>query len=144
MNILNELLKSLYNHKFIRYLFVGGTTFVIDFGLLIFLKVHVHLSIPIATTIAYWTSIIFNFVLNRWWSFSISEKNNLSKHAISYSILLGFNYLFTLIFVSSMSKYMSFAIAKIFAVLISMSWTYIIYKNIIFKKKAPLNTNEDI
>ena len=144
MEMFREITQKLYNHKFIRYIVVGGTTFVIDLGLLILLKLHFHLSIPVATTIAYWTSIIFNFTLNRWWSFNIAEKKNLSKHMFSYLLLLSFNYLFTVIFVSLMSKYMSFALAKILAVLLSTPWTYIIYKNIIFKKEEPINTSGDI
>ncbi|MHB1864844.1 MAG: GtrA family protein [Candidatus Saccharimonadales bacterium] len=143
MDYLSDLSKNLYRHKFIRYLFVGGTTFIIDLGLLSILKIEFKVNIALATSVAYWVSIIYNFFLNRWWSFSITEKTNLSRHAVTYGILLGFNYLFTVIFVSIGSHYMSFIIAKVIVVLISMTWTYYIYKNYIFTKKEPLDTISD-
>jgi putative flippase GtrA len=123
----------LYRHHFVRYLFVGGTTFILDFATLFVLHVHLLVPIALATTIAYWSSILYNFFLNRWWTFSKFEKESLHRHALLYGSLLGFNYLFTVIFVSLVSHYIYFGLAKILAVPIQMTWTYIIYKKVIFK-----------
>jgi putative flippase GtrA len=131
----------LYRHHFIRYLFVGGTTFMIDFGLLILLHGHLNISLPVATSIAYWSSIGYNFYLNRWWTFSAGEKANLHRHALSYGVLLGFNYLFTVIFVAAASKHVNYAVAKAISVGIQMSWTYVIYKNVIFTQTKPTDTS---
>ena len=140
MSYLKDLSRKLYNHKFIRYLVVGSTTFVIDLSLLALLKVKFNVNLTIATSVAYWVSIAYNFCLNRWWSFTVSEKASLSRHVIKYAILLGFNYIFTIFFVTLGSHYMSFVIAKILAVLIQMPWTYFVYKNYIFTKKEPIDT----
>ncbi|HUD10498.1 MAG TPA: GtrA family protein [Candidatus Saccharimonadales bacterium] len=133
-----EIIQKIYKHHFARYVVVGGTTFIIDISILIFLHGHVHINLAVATTIAYWTSIIYNFCLNRWWSFSASEKDSLHKHLIPYAVLLGFNYLFTVIFVGLVSHVMYYGLAKVLAVAISMSWTYFIYRDVIFIKKKPL------
>jgi len=129
-----DLSLKLYRHHFIRYLFVGGSTFLIDFGLLIFLHSKEGVRVPVATTIGYWTSVVFNFSLNRWWTFDAGENKNLHKHIATYGILLAVNYFFTLFFVSIFSHFINFAVAKAIAVLIQMTWTYYVYKNYIFVK----------
>lgn len=132
MRKLHSFLAVMYHHHFIRYVFVGGSTFILDFSILFIMHEVFNLSLPLATTIAYWVSIIYNFSLNRWWTFSASENEKLHKHATAYLILLGFNYLFTVIFVSLVSQLIYFGLAKVLAVAIQISWTYYLYKNLIF------------
>lgn len=124
----------LYSHPLIRYIFVGGSTFVMYFLIIAFLHDKQDLRLSVATTIAYWTSILWNFSLNRWWTFSAAETKSLYKHAAAYLLLLAFNYTFNLIFVLLFSQIVSYKIAVPVAVLIQTSWTYYVYKNYIFKK----------
>jgi putative flippase GtrA len=125
----------LYNHHFVRYLVVGGSTFVIDFGLLFTLHGKGHVNLAIATSLAYWISIAYNFSLNRHWTFSQRDKSDLRRHLSTYLVLLGFNYLFTVIFVSLASHSLNYLVAKAIAVAIQMTWTYFGYKNYIFTSK---------
>lgn len=120
----------LYNHRFVRYVFVGGTTFILDLSLLVLLHGLAHVNLAVATSIAYWLAIIYNFALNRWWSFSASQNSSLRKHLPPYLLLLGFNYLFTVLFVGFFSRYMHYEIAKVIAVPIQMIWTYPLFKRI--------------
>ena len=131
-----SLVAYLYKHHFIRYLVVGFSTVAIDLGLLFVLhgKASVHLAI--ATSIAYWVSIVYNFLLNRSWTFSASDKRDLKRHLTSYLILLGFNYVFTVVFVDIVSHHINYLLAKMLAVAIQMSWTYLAYKNLIFHHKS--------
>ena len=122
----------LYNHRFVRYLFVGGTTFVIDLGTLVLLHGKLKVNIAFATSVAYWLSVVFNFTLTRWWTFSSSENNSLKKHLLFYSMLLAVNYLFTVASVSLASQHINYALAKVLAVAIQVSWTYPLYKNYVF------------
>lgn len=128
-----RLARYLYKHPLIRYIFVGGTTFIIDFFLLVLLHGKLNINLELATTVSYWTAIIYNFFLNRHWTFSSTDKTNLKKHIVLYAILLAFNYIFTLAFVSIGSHFMNFALAKILAVCIQTSWTYYLYKTKVFK-----------
>lgn len=130
-----ELTLYLYRHHFVRYLIVGGTTFAIDFGLLVILHGHLKLNLGASTSVAYWISIAYNFVLNRYWTFDAREKESLARHITVYCVLLIFNYLFTVTFVSIVGAHINYIIAKIMAVAIQMSWTYLIYKNMIFISK---------
>lgn len=122
----------LYTHPLVRYVLVGGSTFALDFALLVFLKQEAGLSLPVSTSIAYWVAIIYNFILNRLWTFSVSDRENLHRHLMNYLVLLGFNYLFTVIFVSLLGRHIYFGAAKALAVIIQTTWTYHIYKRYIF------------
>ncbi len=139
MEKIKKQINFLYNHHFIRYLFVGGSTFVIDFGTLVILHGHLNMGLKFATSIAYWLSVTFNFSMNRWWTFSASENKKLHQHIAAYGILLVFNYLFTVISMSLFSRHISYAIAKPIVVILQTFWTYPIYKNVIFgQNKKPL------
>jgi len=129
-----EVTIYLYRHHFVRYLLVGGTTFIIDFGLLIGLHSGLNVGIAAATSVAYWVSIIYNFVLNRYWTFDSREKESLQRHITAYLLLLIVNYFFVVIFVSYASDHINYLIAKAIAVIIQMIWTYPVYKNVIFTK----------
>jgi len=124
----------LYQHHFVRYVFVGGTTFILDFSILFFMHGSMGVNVAIATSIAYWTSIVYNFCLNRYWTFSVWERQSLHRHITAYLLLLGFNYLFNVLMVSVLSHFIYFGLAKVIAVGIQMLWTYPIYKRYIFIK----------
>jgi len=130
-----ELTLYLYRHHFVRYLFVGGTTFVLDFGILLCLHGLLKLNLAGSTSVAYWISISYNFVLNRYWTFDARENESLKHHLTTYFVLLVFNYLFTVTFVSVLGAHINYVIAKALAVAIQMTWTYYIYKNYIFIKR---------
>lgn len=126
----------LYRHHFVRYLIVGGSTFVIDFGTLVFLHGVLGFGIAASTSVAYWLSITYNFVLNRYWTFDAREKQSLQRHITTYFLLLVVNYLFVVTFVSFMSDHINYIYAKAIAVIIQMAWTYPVYKKYIFITKA--------
>ncbi len=129
---LKKLTLYLYQHHLVRYLVVGGSTFAIDLGLLVFLHGAEGVWLPLATAIAYCVSIVYNFCLNRWWTFSASEKKSLHQHIAPYVILLGCNLVFTVIFVSTASHFINYALAKAISVAIQTTWTYFCYKHFVF------------
>jgi putative flippase GtrA len=137
MNNVTDLINYLYNHRLMRYLFVGGTTFIIDFGLLVLLHGKLNIPIAIATSISFWVAVTYNFFLNRSWTFSSGENKKLHKHLAAYGILLAFNYLFTVLFVSFFSKHIPYTVAKALSVILQTSWTYQIYKRVIFTSPNP-------
>jgi putative flippase GtrA len=132
MHKLIQLTHYLYKHHFVRYLVVGGSTFVIDFGILVLLHGKLSVGIAAATSVAYWVSIVYNFILNRYWTFDAREKESLQHHITTYFMLLIFNYFFVVVFVSYASDHINYVVAKAIAVIMQMIWTYPIYKNKIF------------
>lgn len=90
--------------------------------------------IAAATSVAYWVSIIYNFILNRYWTFDVREKESLQRHITAYFLLLVINYFFAVTFVSYASDHINYVIAKALAVIVQMIWTYPVYKHYIFTK----------
>ncbi|HSX44223.1 MAG TPA: GtrA family protein [Candidatus Saccharimonadales bacterium] len=139
----NALLIYLYKHPAIRYLFVGGTTFMIDEGLLIILHGVLQVWLPLALFGAYCVAFVYNFCLNRWWTFSATDNKSLRQHIVPYTALFIFNLIFTIVFVSLASHVINYAIAKVIATAIQVSWTYFIFKNVIFTKTSDAQTDEE-
>lgn len=129
---MKQRIETLFQHSFVRYVLIGGTTVAIDVGLLIVLKEFLHVPIYIAASLSYWTSILFNFLANKHWTFQVSGQ--LHRHALQYLLLLVFNYLVTLGIIWFFRHLgIGYLIAKMLAIAISISWTYFIYKHVIFK-----------
>ncbi|HUD06370.1 MAG TPA: GtrA family protein [Candidatus Saccharimonadales bacterium] len=148
MNKMTSIVKELLKQRFIRYLIVGVFTFIIDFGLLFFFRIKLNTGLTLATSIGYWTSVIFNFTLNRFWSFDNKDIKSLHKHALAYAVLLAFNYTFTVIYIrvvtgalTSISSTKSLVIAKVSAVAIQTTWNFFIYRKYIFVKKEHKSTS---
>jgi putative flippase GtrA len=132
-----SFISFLYRHKLIRYLLVGGTTFIIDFGLLVLLHGKFRVRLPVATSISFWVAVAYNFFLNRTWTFSSSENKKLHQHLVAYGALLAFNYVFAVLFVSFFSRHIPYTVAKTLSVILQTSWTYQIYKRVIFTSPNP-------
>jgi putative flippase GtrA len=131
-----QITKRLYQHSFVRYVVIGGTTVGLDFGLLVLLHGALNVNLIVAITLAYGTSIIFNFTANRLWAFGATQQS-VARHLGPYLLLLGFNYLFTVGFVAGTTNLgLHYTIAKLLAVGIQISWTYIAYKKLIFRQDA--------
>ena len=75
------------------YLLVGGLSYVIDVGLLVASRQVLDAPLWLATTIGFWTSVLFNFFANRW---VFGADGSAGGHAVRYAMLLGVNYLLTL------------------------------------------------
>ena len=131
--LIASAIKLLKEKSFRRYLFVGFSTVFIDLFILVLLREHFGGGIFSAVSIAYWLSIAYNFFMNRHWSFEAGH-GVAPKQMTQYGILLGFNYLTTLAIVSSIeSAGVSEYIGKVIALCVTISWTYVIYKKVIFK-----------
>lgn len=115
-----------------KYSFVGSTTVVIDLGLLIVLKQVFHVNTILAATVSYWVGVFYNFFLNRHWTFEAGGKG-LHRHMWRYGVLLVINYLVAIGFIAALGLVgVNYAIAKVIAIIVSMSWTYLALKKLIF------------
>lgn len=133
MEKVKHVSKKLYEHSFVRYVVIGGTTFTLDIGLLVLFHEVFNLPVIFSATASYWLSIAFNFIANRLWTFGASE-SSIGRHLTFYLALLGFNYLFTIGFIAAATHMgMHYTIAKVLALACQISWTYIAYKKVIFR-----------
>lgn len=124
--------KAAYSKSFRRYIFVGVSTVVLDYLLLFFFRSILSLGLALSVTTAYWISIGYNFLMNRYFSFQASE-GLVPKQMILYGCLLFFNYLVTILIVFILESIgVSEYIAKMLALGVTVTWTYLLYKRIVF------------
>lgn len=117
-----------------RYLLVGGSSFLLDAGLLFLLYEQFDLPLALATSVAFWVAVIYNFVLTKYWTFSNREKDQLKKHIVLYLCLLGFNYLATVWLMILLTSILHVVLAKTLIAAAQTLWNYPIYKYFIFKR----------
>lgn len=127
--------RAVYSRSFRRYIFVGVSTVAIDYFVLFILRNMLSVKLVYAVSVAYWTSIAYNFILNRYWSFEASS-GMVPKQIFLYGCLLLFNYIVTLGVVWGLEPIgISEYIAKLFALGLTIAWTYIFYKKVVFSVK---------
>ena len=124
-------LRGLWSSQLFRYLVIGGSTVVIDLGLLVVLKHFFNVNVYLAATISYWTSLVFNFGLNKFWTFDV--KNNTIHHLSLYAVLIFINYLTGLAFIDGLGKLgVNYFVAKTAALAVTTVWNYFLYRYVIF------------
>lgn len=136
MNRLESIRQSA-NRPIVRYILVGGTSYVLELLVLYICKGVLHTSPVIAVSISFWAGFILSFGLQKVITFNNTSKKvkQLLWQSISYGILVIVNYLFTIGFVAFLNSITDVYIARTIALVITTGWNYVIYSNIIFKEK---------
>lgn len=118
--------------KLFRFVVVGTTSAIIDMGLLIGLRELAGVSIPLATTVGFWTGLVYNFSLNRAWSFGADR---VATPFLKYLTVVGINYLVTLAIVTGgAAAGIPYVFAKIFAIGFGTLGTFVAYNRWVFAK----------
>lgn len=120
---IKSLWQSNDSNKFVKYLFVGGTVFVIHTVMLWFFKRILKLENFVSSTIAYIIGVINHFLLNNFFTFKDSS-TNYRRRIFGYIIVVGCTYIINSIIVNS---FLSFVIDNVLlAVIASTSVTVLV------------------
>jgi putative flippase GtrA len=115
----------------IRYLVIGATSFLIDFGLLWLLHDVLHVVLWLATGTAFLASFFFNYFLQRWFSFR--SRGSHPRSVVKYAILVGFNTLATVGIVDAAAALgFEWEIGKVASTVATTIWNYFAYRFIVF------------
>lgn len=120
-----------------RYIVVGIVAYLSEMAVLFGLKDLVGLSSLKAVAISFWTGLVVAFILQKIITFQNHDRSlhMLSKQLVGYSVLVAFNYFFTLLMVGVFSDKASVFIIRTAVIILSTGWNFIIYKEFLFKKK---------
>ncbi len=123
------------NKQLIRYIAVGGISFLLEIGLLAFLRYVLNIDNILAVSLSFWFGFSLAFLLQRVIAFGDRTKSvkRVFKQTIIYSILVGINFLFTLFFVQIASAVLGLLVARTVALVITTGWNYLFYSKVIFK-----------
>lgn len=132
---MKKRLQSIANNTLFRYIFIGGTAYVIEISSL-YLLISQDVNEILAVAITFWLGLIIAFVLQKVFTFKNTTKHvrHLTRQSTYYIILVGFNYLITLFAVSILSPLLGVLLSRTIILLITTGWNFIIYKKVIFKE----------
>lgn len=121
----------LTHHPLVRYVAIGGLSFVVDAGLLWLATSVLGWPVWAGATLGYWTGVVVNFTLNR--LLLGRREANLLRQTVRYGILLGANYVVTLTLLHLASTWgIPVVVAKSGIVAASTCWNYLLYRAWVF------------
>ena len=125
------------------YLVVGGLTVVVDIGLLALLHESHGVPLGLATTVAFCTAVVVNFLLNRT-AMSSWGSRGLTQHALRYGSLVVANYVITLAVVTTAGHVGDrYLVAKVAVVAGSTTWNFLLYRHWVFTPPRPTSPKQD-
>ena len=126
----------------VKFLVVGGLSFAIDLGLLALLHEVGNVDLWIATPIAFLTSLVFNFFVQKNFTFQSGARAHVSF--LKYGALVVFNVVATDVIVNSFAGAgQSYALGKVIATIVTTVWNFLLYKHWIFKA-APAHDGDTV
>ena len=130
----NFFMGSQSREKFIKYIIVGFSSFIIEYGLFVILFKVIEINELVANTLAISAAFLFNFLMNRLWSFKSREK--IGKQFVLYSLLFVFNMMISNLFIWASGIYLGISpvISKVLIMGLIVTWNFVIYRKIIYRK----------
>jgi putative flippase GtrA len=119
--------------QFCRYLSVGGSSFLLEYGSFYILLDLYDVNYLIANSIVYSTVSAINFALNRLWTFR--STNNLRLQITLYLSLLMFNFIASnvMLYILTGLLHIPPLLSKIGVMVMVVLWNFVIYKKVIYR-----------
>lgn len=120
-----------------RYLFVGGFSFIVDYGLLYILTDYFHFHYILSATISFVAGLVVNYLLSTHWIFRHSKLKNKTAEFFVFAIIGVVGLLFNnlLLFLFTDGLHLHYMISKLITAAIVMLWNFLGRKLILFKDK---------
>ena len=118
----------------LRFLFVGGLSFVVDFGGLWLLHVVFGVPAALASVIAFVASFFVNFFLQK--LFTFKSRVGTPRALTLYIALSAINTVATGLFVGGLTPSIGWIWAKTASVVAISVWNFFAYKYVIFPKRS--------
>ena len=127
--MLNKLFKEKTDNvflQFFRYIFVGGTSFVVDFSLFFFFSDFCGIYYLISGVLSYVLSIFVNYLLSTYWVF---DQNKVENKILEFNLVmvisiigLGFTEILLWLFTDICGIY--YLLSKMIAAAIVLFWNF--------------------
>jgi putative flippase GtrA len=132
---------AVVEHSAFRYVVIGGLSAAADFGLLYALHDRLGVPVGIAAFIAVTLAFVFNFALNRIWSFR-SQAPVVGQFG-KYLFLGCVNWVLTAILVTLFTALgLNYLVAKAIALVLTTGSNYMLYRLWVFKDRRPATPTE--
>lgn len=133
-----RLLQEAFESSILRYLGVGGTAFVVDFGATVLARDVLHLPLWLAVSIGLAAGFVINFALQR--NFAFRSDRPYAWSLLLYIALVLFNWGATTVGMYAIVEWMGYptAIGKLVCTVVVTLWNYPLYRFIVFPPKKEL------
>lgn len=122
--------KTTLLQQIIRFGFVGGGAFVIDYGVMIFLTEVVGIYYLMSSAISFTVSVIFNYIMSVKWVFNVTEDRSQAQDFTIFIVLsvigLGINQLIMWLAADKLQIY--YMVSKIGATAVVMVYNFVTRK----------------
>ena len=140
MQIINKLLKEKTDNlllQFFRYIFVGGTAFVIDFGLLYVFTTYLGIYYLISAVLSFLISVLVNYVMSTKWVFNQDKINNKLVEFNLFILISTIGLVFTEIILYLLTDMCGiyYMISKIIASILVLFWNFSARRVMYYGKK---------
>lgn len=117
-----------------RYLIIGGSTYGLEM-LVIVITQSLGASSVMAVAISFWLGLIVSFGLQKLVVFGDSRLHHrvLVPQLLAFSLLVGFNFVFTILMTSWLSPHIPAVATRTLAIAMTTIWNFYLYKTRIFK-----------
>lgn len=124
--------------QIIRYLFVGGLAYVIEMSSLYVFHEYLNFSAFSAVALSFWVGFLAAFLLQKLVTFKNHDKRTeaILKQLVLYSLLVGFNYIFSLFMVAVLAEHISVFIVRTLTIILVTCWNFYIYRTFIFNSRT--------
>lgn len=134
--------RAAVTHSSVRYLFAGGLSFVVDFGMLAILHEWARWPVWLASGVAFLISFAFTYTIQRMLAFESKAPHG--GALVKYTALVIFNTLATMLIVTWVNQSaLSWAGGKIIATGATTVWNYFVYRYWVFAPRAARAGSED-
>ena len=124
----------LAHHTGVRYLAIGGSSFVLDFGLIFLFHDVFGWPVWLASGIAFLTTFVYNYSMQRAFAFTSHAAHG--GALVKYTLLVAVNTVVTVLVVSALnSTIVGWAGGKVMATIITTVGNYFAYRFWIFPNR---------
>lgn len=142
MTITKETIKTLVR-EFGRYLIVGGTAFLVDYGTLYLTQIYVFGSLGdagvyLATGLGFIAGLVYNYILSLVFVFKSAKEKNKGKTVGAFLVFAIIGVIGLLMteggmYLGYQLLHIHYMIVKIFVAAVVLIWNYVARKLLIFK-----------
>ena len=128
--MINKLKNNKLFNQIIKFGFVGGIAFVIDYLTLVFCKEILNINVFISAAIAFTVSVIFNYIASIKWVFDVNQEKSKSQNFVLFIVFSIIGLLLTelIMWIGVDIINISYLIVKIVATAIVMVFNFITRK----------------
>lgn len=128
--------------QLLRFGLVGGINTALDFGLLFLFKA-LGLPVGVANILSTSTAFIFSFFANKKYTFKSTDTNVLREMTLFFIVTLFGLWVLQTIVIQLTLPWLSellrqpqaaLLVAKLLATFVSLTWNYLLYSKLVFKK----------